>query len=314
MQEDVLKKPHWETVAEGVWLCRFFGQEDELFGEGIPQENLLIPHRLELFFCSEGSFVLRCENRDALEIKREDVLLSSELADAFSMIRKEPVKGIFLVIDPQVCSAFQQIYTALNRADFCIQPVFKILGEHRGALRIKYGGWNQIIFSILRTLPEQEQGSYCLLKAAELIYILNAYKIGCEQDPQQMPMPGYLVRLLNAVESYIEDHLGERLTISLLCRQFNVSATTLKTKFRELYGQSIHSWVLNCRIHKAAELLQYTDMTVLQIAQSVGYESASQFNVTFRRVYGITPSHYRKNVQNRSKMTDSVGNKTVSDL
>ena len=49
-------------------------------------------------------------------------------------------------------------------------------------------------------------------------------------------------------------------------------------------------------MERAAELLRASSLSVLGVAQSVGYGSASQFTAAFRRQYGVTPAQYRKNV------------------
>ena len=59
-------------------------------------------------------------------------------------------------------------------------------------------------------------------------------------------------------------------------------------------GCPFHKWLLQQRMAKAVELLRHSSMSILEVAQSVGYEGVSQFNVVFKRIYGVTPSRYRK--------------------
>ena len=47
-------------------------------------------------------------------------------------------------------------------------------------------------------------------------------------------------------------------------------------------------------LRRAAELLRDSSLSVLGVAQSVGYGSASQFSAAFHRQYGMTPAMYRK--------------------
>ena len=47
-------------------------------------------------------------------------------------------------------------------------------------------------------------------------------------------------------------------------------------------------------LKRAADLLRESSLSVLGVAQSVGYSSASQFTASFRRHYGMTPAQYRK--------------------
>ena len=63
-----------------------------------------------------------------------------------------------------------------------------------------------------------------------------------------------------------------------------------------MYGQSIHAWLRDRRLERAAELLRASRLSVLGVAQAVGYGSASQFSAAFRQRYGTAPGQYRKNV------------------
>ena len=92
----------------------------------------------------------------------------------------------------------------------------------------------------------------------------------------------------------MEEHLDEPLTIPALSRLACLSATTFKEGFRRLYGLPVHTWLRQRRIERAAELLRGSSLSVLGVAQSVGYGSASQFSAAFRRQYGMTPAMYRK--------------------
>ncbi|MCG8399471.1 helix-turn-helix transcriptional regulator, partial [Bacillus atrophaeus] len=56
----------------------------------------------------------------------------------------------------------------------------------------------------------------------------------------------------------------------------------------------VHTWLQQRRMERAAELLRDSSLSVLGVAQSVGYSSASQFSAAFRRQYGMSPTMYRK--------------------
>ena len=81
-----------------------------------------------------------------------------------------------------------------------------------------------------------------------------------------------------------------------LSRRSCLSATTFKEGFRRRYGLPVHTWLRQRRMERAAELLRNSSLSVLGVAQSVGYGSASQFTAAFRRQYGVTPARFRKNV------------------
>jgi AraC-like DNA-binding protein len=93
----------------------------------------------------------------------------------------------------------------------------------------------------------------------------------------------------------MEEHLDEHLTIPTLSRRALLSATTFKKGFHRMYGLPVHTWLRQRRMERAAKLLQDSSLSVLGVAQAVGYGSVSQFSAAFRRQYGLTPAQYRKN-------------------
>ena len=130
----------------------------------------------------------------------------------------------------------------------------------------------------------------------ELLYRLSAQN---EQGTDALPgsvLDRNTARSLAETRQYMEEHLDEPLTISTLSRRACLSATTFKAGFRRLYGLPVHAWLRQRRMERAAELLRGSSLSVLGVAQSVGYGSASQFTAAFRRQYGVTPARFRKNV------------------
>ena len=89
-------------------------------------------------------------------------------------------------------------------------------------------------------------------------------------------------------------HLSEPMTIAQLAARFHTSPTALKDCFRQLYGRPLHQYLLECRVQKAAALLREGRLPVTEVAAAVGYTSASQFGVAFKRRFHLTPSQFRR--------------------
>ena len=60
-------------------------------------------------------------------------------------------------------------------------------------------------------------------------------------------------------------------------------------------GMSLHQYVLQRRLTRAAELLITTQLPVSEIAVNLGFHSASHFSGFFKKATGTTPAQYRKN-------------------
>ncbi|MDX8045749.1 AraC family transcriptional regulator [Gracilibacillus sp. S3-1-1] len=65
--------------------------------------------------------------------------------------------------------------------------------------------------------------------------------------------------------------------------------------FKEEFGVTIQEYILQRRVFEANKLLSETDIPIHQIAEYVGFMSASSFNRRYKEKTGITPNQYRKN-------------------
>lgn len=64
--------------------------------------------------------------------------------------------------------------------------------------------------------------------------------------------------------------------------------------FKRLTGMTIQEYVVQCRMAEAQRLLLRTSGSVEEIGERAGFQCASQYYATFKRVTGITPLQYRK--------------------
>ena len=200
---------------------------------------------------------------------------------------------------PKIQNSLCAITKIIGNWNLDIHLALQYAEQMNGGFLIKGNPWVFSLFSVLNILDDTEQDCYCVWKCIELLYLLSQKMIQVQQV-EMLQKNGSVHDRLRSVCSYMELHLDEKMTIDSLCRRFYLSPTTFKKYFRSVYDQPVHNWLLQKRMEKAAELLCYSSMTVLEIAQAVGYSSLSQFNVVFKKCYTCTPRQYR----NRS---DSVG-------
>ncbi|MEL6254525.1 MAG: helix-turn-helix transcriptional regulator [Bacteroidota bacterium] len=64
--------------------------------------------------------------------------------------------------------------------------------------------------------------------------------------------------------------------------------------FSSRKGESINAFANKIRLQKAAEHLRYSSKSIFDIAIEVGYETSASFSKAFKKMYGISPSNYRK--------------------
>ena len=102
------------------------------------------------------------------------------------------------------------------------------------------------------------------------------------------------VKIIREIHDHLTEHMEQRVTIEELSHRYLINPTTLKTVFKEVYGNSLAAHMKEHRMGKAAALLRETDMSVAEIAGQVGYESQSKFTAAFKEQFGQLPTAYRR--------------------
>jgi AraC family transcriptional regulator len=80
----------------------------------------------------------------------------------------------------------------------------------------------------------------------------------------------------------------------------------LSTVFSTMEGLTIEKYVILQRIERVKELLQYDEMNLSEIADSLGYSSVQHLSQQFKKMTGLTPSGYRQLKNNDRKPLDMV--------
>jgi AraC-like DNA-binding protein len=78
-----------------------------------------------------------------------------------------------------------------------------------------------------------------------------------------------------------------------LAKEAALSRSAFAQKFKDTAGIAPIEYQAKWWMLLAADLLQGTDHSILQISENVGYESDISFARAFKREFGVTPSHFR---------------------
>ena len=280
----------WTQVMPGARACLFS------LGEGpVPLPLQLEPLHFEALFCLTGSMTLTRRDGSALTAGTRQVLLLTDLSGVVGASVDTPLKGVLVAVDARNArESLNTICTLLGGLTLDTGRVRRWMASRGGCAVEGPTDWSRAAFADLNRLPHSEQARWCVWKSVELLYLLSAPE---EQPADTAPaLEREVARALTDTCRYMKEHLNEPMTIPALSRRTCLSATAFKESFRRLYGLPVHTWLRQRRMEHAAELLRSSSLSVLGVAQSVGYGSASQFTAAFRRQYGVTPAQYRKNV------------------
>lgn len=104
----------------------------------------------------------------------------------------------------------------------------------------------------------------------------------------------YKKALENAI-IYMENHLGENITVEEIAHAAGYSYYHLTRQFSALLGESVGSYIKGRRLADGAKKLLYTNKRILDIALESGFESSEAFSHAFKAIYRCSPHTYRKN-------------------
>jgi len=94
--------------------------------------------------------------------------------------------------------------------------------------------------------------------------------------------------------SYIEMHLGERITLSDIADSCGLTTFAFSRAFKKEFGITFQEYLIRLRIDKAQQLLANPRLSVTDVAGAAGFGDLSHFTRTFRRYVGTSPSTFRK--------------------
>jgi AraC-like DNA-binding protein len=92
----------------------------------------------------------------------------------------------------------------------------------------------------------------------------------------------------------MHDDPGHDWTVEELGQRVGMSRSTFALRFKETVGVSPMEYLTRWRMLLAGDRMADTSDSISQIAESLGYESASAFTSAFRKIMGNSPRHYRR--------------------
>ena len=200
-------------------------------------------------------------------------------------------EGIQIYID------MSDLYAADSHADF-----LSLLGIHPEQIveifcssdSLYLHRMNDIIYELVqdiwKTKEEPDLGCLRYLTVRLLHELMNM--------PGESEVNTYFTRsqiaIVKEAEALIMQDLSRRITAKEMADRFGISESSFKLYVKGILGDSYLSYFRKKRMERAAELLESTNMKVIEIANAVGYENQGKFAKVFAEIYGILPLEFRR--------------------
>ena len=154
----------------------------------------------------------------------------------------------------------------------------------REALRLKITDY------ILKPVNYEEFGT-CI----DNLKIALFQQESAREEPQEEERP------ILAITRYLQEHLSEDVSLSVLAEEFHLSAQYISQLFKNEIGVNFLAYFTNIRMERAKKLLLSSSASIGEIAEQLGFGDYRVFTKVFKKAEGVTPSQYRRDFLEVSK-------------
>lgn len=191
------------------------------------------------------------------------------------------LKGVTAAIDNLIEHMKEGMYSA-DYCHFILLNTVSVYSDYLKSVRYKQAD------SVRMDLHKQYTSIYSINGFREwLVQSITEFISHMEKRSDDRNMES-----IEAVKEYISKHLSEELSLDTVAAKVYISPKYLSKIFKEEIGINYTDYVTKMRMEKALELMATNNMTVEQIANTVGYGTSAYFIKKFKEINGCTPKTY----------------------
>lgn len=110
-----------------------------------------------------------------------------------------------------------------------------------------------------------------------------------KQEPESIKKSTLVKKVLDYIVENIEN---SELNVSTICQELNVGRNKLQKEIKTEVGMTPVEFIRSIRLNEAKNLLSAEDITVSEVAYSVGFNNLSYFSRSFKTEFGVLPSEW----------------------
>ena len=114
----------------------------------------------------------------------------------------------------------------------------------------------------------------------------------------------FLQRAIAVVEKHL---LNENFTVKMLAEELGMSHSNMYRRIKSISGKSANEFIRSIRMRRAAQLLIENKTNINETAYQVGFKDIKHFRQHFSKIFGCSPSEYRKRYSHLGSVPTSIG-------
>jgi AraC-like DNA-binding protein len=129
-------------------------------------------------------------------------------------------------------------------------------------------------------------------KVYELLSLFFNTNEGVENEKCPFLIDEDYVQKIKKAKDTVINRMAEPPSLQELADEVGLSLKKLKEGFKQIYGDSVFSFLFNYKMEFARKLLETNTVNVNEVGLQVGYSTSSHFIAAFKKKFGITPKKY----------------------
>ncbi|MEZ5299431.1 MAG: AraC family transcriptional regulator [Verrucomicrobiales bacterium] len=102
---------------------------------------------------------------------------------------------------------------------------------------------------------------------------------------------------MRKAKRFVAENLGDRIALEDVAKHSGVSTFYFCKVFKASTGMCFTEYVNRVRVEKAKALLNHPEHRITEVAYAVGFQSLSQFNRSFQKYAGESPTEFRRRIR-----------------
>lgn len=218
----------------------------------------------EIVFVKKGALKVNIENEEYILKDDKAILISPYQIHSFETLEDNFVFSC--IFSPDL---LQDYYDYTKNFDFK-SPVFSFdIGDL------------PILFEQYKNVFEQKSVLYK--------YCSKVMNQGLKEKTEQKNF-----HLLSLISLYIQDNIKNDLSLKNMCNDLGYSYNYISSIFKKNFGMNFSAYANQIRLEEAVQLLKHTDKTSAEIANECGFSTIRNFNISFKKQFGVSPKEYKK--------------------
>jgi len=176
-----------------------------------------------------------------------------------------------------------------NRCKMVVKEVLKELGLH---------------FIVVDLGEVELMESLTLDQRIELKKILQESGLELMDDKKAV----LIEKIKNAIVEMVH-HTNELIKVNFsdfLSQKLNLDYTYLANLFSEVQGTTIEQFIISHKIERIKELIIYGELNITEIAWKMNYSSVAHLSNQFKKMTGLTPSHFKQLKEKRRSPIEEI--------